>query len=78
MFCEFHIVRLETQSEKYMAPNITAWSIWNLQKNRFFVFFRRFEGLFRVQKSIFTENYVSMLHVSKPSKLVGNSCMYFF
>ena len=34
------------QSEKYMAPNITAWSIWNLYKNRFVVIFRRLEGLF--------------------------------
>ena len=38
------------QSEKYMAPNITAWSIWNLYKNCFFVIFDVWKDCFELQK----------------------------
>ena len=77
MFSAFHIVRLE-RNKKNVAPNITAWSIWNYKKIVSSLFFDVLKGCFEYKKVFFRKNYVPTLHVSKPSKFVGNSCMYFF
>ena len=78
MFSAFHIGQVRNAIRKNVAPE--HYSLVNLEfiKKSFLRCFSTFEGLFRVQKSIFRKNYVPTLHVSKPSKFVGNSCMYFF
>ena len=55
IFNQFHIVRLETQSEKYMAlkfemPPTLQFGNFSLISNRFIVIFERLEDQFRVKK----------------------------
>ena len=56
------------------------YSLVNLEfiKKSFLRYFSTFGRVVSSTKSIFKKNCVPTLHVSKPSKFVGNSCIYFF